>query len=97
MAIFLNVGDQDLIFFRCPWPPFQSHFLTARSPHHVGFFCLCMNLNEQYRLILSYPPLMPQRTMIFTNWSQAYKALVGIYTPNSKSMHVLEKSKDEKD
>jgi hypothetical protein len=56
-----------------------------------------MNLNEQYRLILSYPPLMPQRTMIFTNWSQAYKALVGIYTPNSKSMHVLEKSKDEKD
>lgn len=59
MAIFLNVGDQDLIFFSCPWPSFQSHFLTARSPHHVVFFCLCMNLNEQYRLILSYPPLMP--------------------------------------
>jgi hypothetical protein len=37
-AIVLNVGDQNLIFFKCPLPLRQPHFLTVRSPHHFFIY-----------------------------------------------------------
>ena len=33
-SIVGDVGHQFLVFFRCPWPSPESHFLTTRFPSH---------------------------------------------------------------
>lgn len=43
MAMFLNEGDQNLVFFRSPWTLFQSHLITARSSHHFCFLFVWFN------------------------------------------------------
>jgi hypothetical protein len=54
VAEALDVGDEDLVLLRRPWPPLEAHLLAARSPPHCDLLllpvelCLCVCLVEVF-------------------------------------------------
>lgn len=72
-------------------PIFSQQGALTMSFFFVVYIWTWMNTIDWSSLILFW------RTMIFTNWSQTCLAIVDIYIPNSKNLHMLEKSKDWKD